>query len=71
MEGYDFSGKKIVLFVISGGSGFGKTVDGLKNSVATDTVIKEGELLNGQNSETDQKMGGNGTLRAIDCLEMR
>ncbi len=46
LESYDFSGKKIVLFATSGGSGFGKTVHFLKNSVAADAVIVEGKLLN-------------------------
>ena len=32
LEAYDFSGKKIILFATSGGSGFGKAVDGLKSS---------------------------------------
>ncbi len=50
LESYDFSGKKIVLFATSGGSGFGKTAEGLKGSVAADTVIVEGKLLNGTNS---------------------
>lgn len=48
LESYDFSGKTVVLFATSGGSGFGKTVDGLRNSVAADTVIREGRLLNGR-----------------------
>ena len=30
LEAYDFSGKKIVLFATSGGSGFGKAVDSLQ-----------------------------------------
>lgn len=47
LESYDFAEKTIVLFATSGGSGFGKTVDGLKNSVSDSTVIKEGKLLNG------------------------
>ncbi len=50
LESYDFSGKKIVLFATSGGSGFGKTAAGLKGSVAADTVIVEGKILNGTNS---------------------
>ncbi len=50
LESYDFSGKKIILFATSGGSGFGKTAEGLKGSVAADTVIVEGKLLNGTNS---------------------
>ena len=45
LEAYDFSGKKIVLFATSGGSGFGNTVKELQPS-ATDAVITEGRLLN-------------------------
>ena len=52
---YDFSGKKIVLFATSGGSGFGKAVDGLKGSVSADTVITEGKVLNGNPSIAELK----------------
>ena len=45
LEAYDFSGKKIVLFATSGGSGFGNTVKELQ-SFAPDAVITEGRLLN-------------------------
>lgn len=48
LEKYDFSGKKIILFATSGGSGFGKTVDELKVSVKDDVQIIEGKLLNGK-----------------------
>ena len=48
LESYDFSGKKIVLFATSGGSGFGKTVEELKCSVADSVEIIEGKLLNGK-----------------------
>ena len=51
LESYDFSGKKIILFATSGGSGFGKSVDGLKTSVSADTTIIEGKILNGKQSE--------------------
>lgn len=50
LESYDFSGKRIILFATSGGSGFGKTVAGLKSSVAADVAVVEGKLLNGSNS---------------------
>ncbi len=50
LEGYDFSGKKIILFATSGGSGFGKTVDGLKPSVSVNTTLQEGKLLNHYNA---------------------
>ena len=48
LECYDFSGKKIVLFATSGGSGFGKTVEELKNSVSGTAQLVEGGLLNGK-----------------------
>ena len=44
LERYDFSGKKIVLFATSGGSGFGNTVSELKPS-APDAVIAEGKVF--------------------------
>ena len=45
LEAYDFSGKKIVLFATSGGSGFGNTVRELQPS-APDALITEGKILN-------------------------
>ena len=45
LEAYDFSGKKIILFATSGGSGFGNTIKELQRS-APDAVIREGSLLN-------------------------
>ena len=47
LEKYDFSGKKIILFATSGGSGFGKTVEELEVSVSGDAQVIEGKLLNG------------------------
>ena len=44
LESYDFTGKKIVLFATSGGSGFGNTVSELKIS-APDAVIVEGKVF--------------------------
>lgn len=46
LEQYDFTGKKIVLFATSGGSGFGNTVAGLKGSVDPSCEIVEGAILN-------------------------
>ena len=50
LEAYDFSGKKIVLFATSGGSGFGKAVAGLQSSAPKATIV-EGALLNGRPNE--------------------
>ena len=47
LESYDFTGKTIILFATSGGSGFGKTASDLKNS-ARGAVIRDGKLLNGR-----------------------
>lgn len=40
LESYDFSGKKIILFATSGGSGFGKTVQNLQLSAADCKIIE-------------------------------
>lgn len=45
LESYDFTGKKIVLFATSGGSGFGNTVSELKPS-APEAMIVEGKVFN-------------------------
>lgn len=44
LENYDFSGKRIVLFATSGGSGFGNTVSELQLS-APDAGIVEGRVF--------------------------
>ena len=50
LEAYDFSGKKIVLFATSGGSGFGKAVESLQVSAPKATIV-EGAILNGRPNE--------------------
>ncbi len=40
LESYDFTGKKIVLFATSGGSGFGKAVQGLQPSAPKATIVE-------------------------------
>lgn len=54
LEAYDFSGKAIVLFATSGGSGFGEAVAGLQPS-APNAAIREGKLLNGKQTSEDLK----------------
>lgn len=50
LESYDFSGKKIVVFATSGGSGFGKTLEELRVSVSEKAELIQGELMNGKQS---------------------
>lgn len=50
LEKYDFSGKKVILFGTSGGSGFGNTVKELQPS-APDATFIEGKLLNNTNKQ--------------------
>lgn len=45
LEKFDFSGKKVVLFATSGGSGFGNTVKELQPS-APNAEFVEGKILN-------------------------
>ena len=54
LERYDFTGKKIVLFATSGGSGFGKAVAGLQPSAPGATIV-EGAVLNGRPNEAKLK----------------
>ena len=51
LESYDFSGKTIILFATSGGSGFGETVQALKHSVDSSAVIREGRVFSGRVNE--------------------
>ncbi len=46
LESYDFSGKTIVPFATSGGSGFGRTVDVLKPLCSQTAKWMPGKLLN-------------------------
>ena len=50
LESYNFSGKRIILFATSGGSGFGNTVKELQPS-APGAEIVEGKLLNRANKQ--------------------
>lgn len=54
LEAYDFTGKTIVLFATSGGSGLGKSAAGLRPS-APGAKIVDGRLLNGRLCEVDLK----------------
>ena len=47
LEAYDFSGKKVVLFATSGGSGMGKTAEVLKGCLPDTAVIAAEKMLNG------------------------
>lgn len=49
LESYDFTGKTIILFATSGGSGLGKTAQSLKES-CPGAVIQEGKMMNGNPS---------------------
>lgn len=54
LEKHDFSGKKIVLFATSGGSGFGNTVKELKPSAPSAQFV-EGKILNNANKQEIEK----------------
>ena len=54
LESYDLTGKKLVLFATSGGSGLGKTAKDLSSSCPGAKII-EGGMLNGNPSEAELK----------------
>lgn len=53
LEQHDLAGKTVVLFATSGGSGLGQCAARLKGSVAPDTKLVEGKMLNGRLSKED------------------
>ena len=46
LESYDFSGKTVVPFATSGGSGLGKTADNFRKILGKNVMVKNGRLLN-------------------------
>lgn len=54
LESYDFSGKTIIPFATSGGSGMGRTNEKLKPSCPGATLM-QGKVLNGRLSEAELK----------------
>ncbi len=56
LDGYDFSGKKIVPFCTSGGSGIGKTADRIRSIVGDKVTVDTGKRLGGDVSEEDLKL---------------
>lgn len=48
LESYDFSGKTIVIYATSGGSGFGETLSQLKTSCADSTLWVQGKVFRGR-----------------------
>ena len=59
LEAYDFTGKTIVLFATSGGSGLGKSAAGLRSS-APGAKIVDGRMLNGRLNEAELKAWAEG-----------
>ena len=59
LESYDFSGKTVVPFATSGGSGMGQTNEKLRPS-CPDAKLLPGKLLNGRISEQELKKWAEG-----------
>ena len=53
LESYDFSGKRILPFATSGGSGFGNTENILKRLCSNQTKWKKGKIWNGKHSREE------------------
>lgn len=61
LEGYDLSGKTIIPFATSGGSGMGKTNESLQPSCPGATLL-QGKMLNGRVSENELRKWLDGML---------
>ena len=59
LEAYDFTGKTIVLFATSGGSGLGKSAAGLRVSAPAAKIV-DGRMLNGRLNEAELKAWAEG-----------
>ena len=59
LESYDFSGKKIIVFCTSGGSGLGNTVANLEQSISSNTEIIEGKRFGANTSIEELKEWAN------------
>lgn len=46
LEGYDFSGKTVIPFATSGGSGLGKTAENFRKILGKNVTVKDGKVLN-------------------------
>ena len=55
LEAYDFSGKTIILFATSGGSGMGNSAKELRLSVSNSAVIKDGKRFSANVSVNELK----------------
>lgn len=45
LESYDFSGKRVIPFATSGGSGLGKTAENFKKILGADVTVNDGKML--------------------------
>ena len=52
LESYDFSGKTVIPFATSGGSGLGKTAENFKKLLGENVIVKDGKMLT-RASKTD------------------
>lgn len=53
LDAYDFTGKKVIPFCTSGGSGIGETAKRIQEIVGTGAAVEEGTRLGGTVSEKD------------------
>jgi len=59
LESYDFSGKTVIPFATSGGSGMGDTINELKPSCSKETKWIDGEIFKSSVSEEELKNWAN------------
>lgn len=45
LDSYDFSGKTVIPFATSGGSGLGKTAENFKKLLGKNVIVKDGKML--------------------------
>ena len=63
LDAYDFSGKKIIPFCTSGGSGIGKTAERIRSIVGEGAAVDAGKRIGGEVSEEDLKLWMEGIIK--------
>ncbi len=63
LDAYDFSGKKVIPFCTSGGSGIGKTAERIRSIVGEGAAVDAGKRIGGEVSEKDLKLWMEGIIK--------
>lgn len=62
LDSYDFTGKKVIPFCTSGGSGIAKATEHIRALLGSGVTVDDGKRLGGEVSEAELKFWADGTV---------